>query len=66
LLGPNTTSRKRVQKMAEHDKRFVWVKDEEGNEYVCRKTDFEDRKVISESDLTACLENASRAVIAED
>ncbi len=52
--------------MAEHDKRFVWVKDEEGNEYVCRKTDFEDPKTISESDLTACLENASRAVVAED
>jgi hypothetical protein len=47
-------------------KRDLWVKDEEGNEYVCRKTDFEDRKTISEPDLTACLENASRAVIAED
>jgi hypothetical protein len=52
--------------MAEHEKRFVWVKDEEGNEYVRRKTDFEDRKTTSESDLKACLENASRAVIAGD
>jgi hypothetical protein len=66
LLGPNATPRKGERKMADHEKRFVWVKDQEGNEYVCLKTDFEDRKTMSESDLTACLESASRAVIAED
>jgi len=42
--------------MTEHEKRFAWVKDEEGKAYVCRLADLEDRQAISETDLTACLE----------
>jgi hypothetical protein len=52
--------------MGEHEKRFVWVKDEGGNELVCRKTDFGDPKAISEADLAACLENVPGAAVAED
>jgi hypothetical protein len=52
--------------MAEHEKRFVWVQDEVGNEYVCQKTDYENRRAIDESELADCLENASRAAVDED
>jgi hypothetical protein len=52
--------------MGEHEKRLAWVKDEEGKEYVCRRTDFGDPKAISEADLAACLENAPGAAVAED
>ena len=45
--------------MDEDEKRFIWIKDEEGKEYVCQKTDLNDPNIISLADLTACLENSS-------
>ena len=45
-----------------HEKRFVWVKDKAGNEYVCRVMDLEDPKKIKEDDLKNCLDDASRAI----
>ena len=49
-------------KMAEHEKRFVWVTDKAGNEYVCRVMDLEDPKKVSDDDLENCLDDASRAL----
>ncbi|MGD8386890.1 MAG: hypothetical protein PVG49_07095 [Desulfobacteraceae bacterium] len=48
--------------MAEHEKRFVWVKDKAGNEYVCRVMDLQDPKKVDEEDLKNCMDDASRAV----
>jgi len=49
-------------KMAEHEKRFVWVKDKAGNEYVCRIDDLKDPKKVDEEDLKNCIDDASRAI----
>ena len=48
--------------MAEHEKRFVWVTDKSGNEYVCRVMDLKDPKNVSEEDLENCIDDASRAI----
>ena len=48
--------------MAEHEQRFVWVKDKAGNEYVCRVMDLKDPKKVDEDDLKNCLDDASRAI----
>jgi hypothetical protein len=48
--------------MAEHEQRFVWVKDKAGNEYVCRVMDLKNPKKVKEEDLKNCLDDASRAV----
>lgn len=48
--------------MAEHEKRFVWVKDKAGNEYVCRIDDLKDPKKVDEEDLKNCIDDASRAI----
>ncbi len=48
--------------MAEHEKRFVWVKDKAGNEYVCRVMDLQDPKKVDEKDLENCVDDASRAI----
>ena len=48
--------------MTEHKKRFVWVKDKAGNEYVCRVDDLQDPKRVDEDDLKNCLDDASRAL----
>lgn len=45
-----------------HEKRFVWVKDKAGNEYVCRVMDLKDPKKVSEDDLKNCIDDASRAI----
>ena len=45
-----------------HEKRFVWVKDKAGNEYVCRVMDLEDPKKVSDEDLKNCIDDASRAI----
>jgi hypothetical protein len=51
------------QKMADtHEKRFVWVKDKAGNEYVCRVMDLQDPKKVSDDDLKNCIDDASRAI----
>jgi hypothetical protein len=49
-------------KMAEHEQRFVWVKDKAGNEYVCRVMDLKDPKKVEDEDLKNCLDDASRAL----
>jgi hypothetical protein len=52
-------------KMAEkdvHEKRFVWVKDKAGNEYVCRVMDLKNPKKVSKEDLKNCIDDASRAI----
>ena len=41
--------------MAEHEKRFVWVKDKAGNEFVCRVEDLKDPKKVDDADLKNCL-----------
>ena len=46
----------------EHKKRFVWVKDKAGNEYVCRIQDLENPDNISDDDLKNCVDDASRAI----
>ena len=45
-----------------HKKRFVWVKDKAGNEYVCRVDDLKDPKKVSKDDLKNCIDDASRAI----
>ena len=45
-----------------HEKRFVWVTDKAGNEYVCRVMDLEDPKNISDDDLKNCIDDASRPI----
>jgi hypothetical protein len=52
-------------KMAEkdvHEKRFVWVKDKAGNEFVCRVMDLKNPKKVSKDDLKNCIDDASRAI----
>ena len=48
--------------MAEHEQRFVWVKDKAGNEYVCRIMDLKDPKNIKEEDLKNCVNDATMGV----
>ena len=48
--------------MAEHEKRFVWITDKAGNEYVCRIDDLKDPKKVDDSDLENCIDDASRAI----
>ena len=48
--------------MAEHEQRFVWVKDKAGNEYVCRIMDLKDPNNISEEDLKNCVDDARMGV----
>jgi hypothetical protein len=50
------------RKMAEHEQRFVWVKDKAGNEYVCRVMDLKDPKKVDDEDLKNCIDDASRAI----
>jgi hypothetical protein len=57
-----TNRRKGGWDMTEHEKRFVWVKDKAGNEYVCRVDDLKDPKKVDEDDLKNCLDDASRAL----
>ena len=58
----NNEFRKGVRKMAEHEQRFVWVKDKAGNEYVCRIMDLKDPKNITDEDLKNCVDDASMGV----
>jgi len=58
----NNEFRKGVGKMAEHEQRFVWVKDKAGNEYVCRIMDLKDPKNITDEDLKNCVDDASMGV----
>ena len=50
------------KKMEEHKKRFVWVNDKAGNEYVCRIDDLKDPKKVDEEDLKNCVDDGSRAI----
>ncbi|MFC1579515.1 hypothetical protein ACFL4N_01230 [Thermodesulfobacteriota bacterium] len=45
-----------------HEKRFVWVKDKAGNEFVCRIQDLENPDNISDDDLKNCVDDGSRAI----
>ncbi len=45
-----------------HEKRFVWVKDKAGNEYVCRVMDLKNPDQVGEEDLKNCMDDASRAI----
>jgi hypothetical protein len=58
----NNKQKKRRRTMTEHKKRFVWVKDKAGNEYVCRVDDLKDPKKVDDDDLKNCLDDASRAL----
>jgi len=49
-------------KMSEHKKRFVWVNDKAGNQYVCRVEDLRDPKDIKEEDLKNCTDDGSMAI----
>jgi hypothetical protein len=57
-----TLKQERSRKMAEHEQRFVWVKDKAGNEYVCRIMDLKDPKNIEEEDLKNCVNDATMGV----
>ena len=46
----------------EHKKKFVWVKDKAGNEFVCRIEDLENPKNITDDDLKNCVDDASRGI----
>ena len=48
--------------MSEHKKRFVWVTDKAGNEYVCRIDDLKDPNKVDEEDLKNCVDDGSRAI----
>jgi hypothetical protein len=60
--GLNQSKNKEDQKMENHEKRFVWVTDKAGNEYVCRVMDLADPSKVSEEDLKNCIDDASRAI----
>ena len=45
-----------------HEKKFVWVKDKAGNEFVCRVMDLKNPKKVSKDDLKNCIDDASRAI----
>lgn len=45
-----------------HEKKFVWVKDKAGNEFVCRIMDLKNPKKVSKDDLKNCIDDASRAI----
>jgi len=44
------------------EKGFVWVKDNAGNQFVCRVEDLKDPKKISKEDLKNCMDDATMGV----
>jgi len=63
-VSPEITQKKGVNSMAEPTRPsdpLVWVKDKEGNEFICSMSSLKDPKKASKEELAKCVDSGSAA-----